>query len=319
MSLAEYNSDFSISPEPPPDKEPQRNIPAVIRSGRTPRTIEFTHTDRIMFPESGITKGNVLDYYDRIADRLLPHLIDRPMTLERIPAGLSGPKAPHFWQKNTPEQYPEWIPRVELPSLEGETVRYLLVNNRQTLLYLVNQGTITFHPWMSRIENLDHPDYVLFDLDPGQRTFADAITVAKHLHGVFDRMELESYVKTSGKSGLHVLVSWRQKGNDQAARTWAMEIAEETAKVLSDIATVERSKSKRGGRLYIDTLQNVRGHHAVPPYVLRATPQATVSTPLRWQELRADLTPGKFTIRTIFRRLGGMKSDPLERLICQWA
>jgi bifunctional non-homologous end joining protein LigD len=310
----------SSKKEPPQRRSggSRKGAPAVIRSGRTPRTIEFTHTDRIMFPESGITKGDVLDYYDRIADRLLPHLIDRPMTLERIPAGLTGPKAPHFWQKNTPEQYPEWIPRVELRSTEGETVRYVLVNNRQTLLYLVNQGTITFHPWMSRIKSLDHPDYVLFDLDPGQRDFADVITVARHLHEVLKRMKLKSYVKTSGKSGLHVLVPWREKGDDEVARVWAMEIAEATADELSDIATVERSKNRRGGRLYIDTLQNVRGHHAVPPYVLRATPQASVSTPLRWQELTADLTPGKFTIQTIFRRLGRMKNDPLQGLTSQW-
>jgi bifunctional non-homologous end joining protein LigD len=267
-----------------------------------------------MFPEAGITKGDVLDYYDRIAERLLPHLIDRPMTLERIPSGLTGPKAPHFWQKNTPEQYPDWIPRVELASTDGEKVNYVLVNNRQTLLYLVNQGTITFHPWMSRIKSLDHPDYVLFDLDPGRRTFADAVTVARHLHEVLGAMKVESYVKTSGKSGLHVLVPWREKGDDEAARMWALEIAAAAAETLSDIATVERSKSKRRGKLYIDTLQNVRGHHAVPPYVLRATPLATVSTPLRWQELTSDLTPEKFTISTIFRRLGRMKSDPLEGL-----
>jgi bifunctional non-homologous end joining protein LigD len=297
----------------------RKGAPAVIRSGRTPGTIEFTHTDRIIFPESGVTKGDVLEYYDRIADHLLPHLIDRPITLERIPSGLTGPKAPHFWQKNTPEQYPAWIPRVELRSTDGEIVHYALVNNRQTLLYLVNQGTITFHPWMSRIGNLDHPDYVLFDLDPGERRFADAITVARHLHVVLTRMKMESYVKTSGKSGLHVLVPWTEKGDDAVARAWALEIATAAADELSDIATVERSRNKRGGRLYIDTLQNVRGHHAVPPYVLRATPHAAVSTPLRWQELTPDLTPGKFTIRTIFRRLGRMEHDPLEGFTGSWA
>jgi bifunctional non-homologous end joining protein LigD len=295
-----------------------RGVPEVIRKGRTPGSIEFTNIDKVMFPESGITKGDVLEYYDRIANRLLPHLINRPVTLERIPSGLTGPKAPHFWQKNTPEHYPEWIPRVELESTDGEMVHYVLVNNRQTLLYLVNQGTITFHPWMSRIRNLDIPDYVLFDLDPGERTFTDAVTVAKHVHKLLVRMKLESYVKTSGKSGLHVLVPWAKKGDDEIARAWALEIAEEIADDLSDIATVERSKNRRGGRLYIDTLQNVRGHHAVPPYVLRATPHATVSTPLRWQELKADLTPGQFTINTIFRRLGRLKDDPLEGLAGTW-
>src|SRR5262249_30596478 len=135
--------------------------------------VEFTNLDKIMYPHAGITKGDVLEFYRRIAPRLLPFLRDRPATLERLPDGPGGDgRAPHFWQKNTPSSYPDWIARAELPSGGGETVRYVLVNDRETLLYLVNQGTLTFHVWFSRVEDVDRPDFVLFDLDPGQATFA---------------------------------------------------------------------------------------------------------------------------------------------------
>ena len=289
------------------------------RSGKVPDEIELTSTDKVMFPKQGITKGDLLDYYDRVADRLLPHLQNRPMTLERLPEGLSGKKASHFWQKNTPDYYPDWIPRVTLETTEGKEIDYVLVNDRATLLYLVNQGTITFHPWMSRIRSLNNPDYVLFDLDPGKRSFADVVTVAKRLHDYLEEREIPSWVKTSGKSGLHVLVSWRGKkgrsrGDYDAARLWGVEVATAIAGELSDIATTERSIDEREGRLYVDVLQNVRGHHAVPPYVVRATPEATVSTPLRWEELNGNLDPTKYTVKTIFRRLGQLKEDPIEGL-----
>lgn len=195
------------------------------------------------------------------------------------------------------------------------TVDYALINDLQTLLYFVNQGTFTFHVWMSRIKNLDRPDFVLFDLDPGERTFADAVTVAKEVHAVLKKEKLDAFVKTSGKSGIHVLTPWVQKGNDDAARQWAMDIAEIVVERVPEIATVERSKEKREGKLYLDTLQNIRGHHVVPPYVVRAVPDATVSTPLRWNELTSELTPKKFDLKTTFNRLSRQKQDPFEGLL----
>jgi bifunctional non-homologous end joining protein LigD len=286
----------------------------VVRSGRPPESIEFTNTDKIMFPSAGITKGEVLEFYDRIADHLLPYLKDRPMTLERLPDGL-GDDAPHFWQKDTPEYYPEWISRVRLASERGDPVEYVLVDDRETLLYLVNQGTITFHPWLSRLDDLDRPDFVLFDLDPGPRTFADAVTVARELHDVLKEEKLESYPKTSGKTGIHVLVPWARTGDDDEARAWAMEIAERVVGRLPDLATVQRVRSERGEKLYLDVMQNVRGHHVVPPYVLRAVPDAAVSTPLRWDELTSSLDRGAYTLKTIFRRLGHLKDDPMTGLL----
>src|SRR5689334_16275514 len=143
--------------------------------------VKLTHQDRLMFPAAGFTKGDLLDYYDAVAPLLIPHLRDRPVTLERLPEGVNGESAPHFWQKNTPDYYPRWIPRVPLKNEAGKTVQYALVNDRRTLLYLVNQGTITFHPFFSRVKRLDRPDFVLFDIDPHQSTFADAVATGKTL------------------------------------------------------------------------------------------------------------------------------------------
>lgn len=279
-----------------------------------PRNIKVTNEDKILFPEVEVTKGDVLRYYARIAERILPHLRDRPITLERFPDGIAE-NALHFWQKNTPSYYPSWVPRVELDGADGEKVKYALVNDVQTLLYLVNQGTITFHPWFSRVKDLDRPDFILFDLDRSKATFSDVVVVAKELHHLLKRERVKSYVKTTGKSGLHVLVPCQQCRDYDEAREWAIEIARQVVGALPDTATIERSKAKRGDRVYVDVMQNVRGRHAVPPYALRPVPQAAVSTPLRWEEVTSKLAPEKFNLKTIFRRLAQQKNDPIAALV----
>jgi bifunctional non-homologous end joining protein LigD len=275
-------------------------------------SVAFSNLDKIMYPDAGITKGAVVDFYRRIAPRLLPFLRDRPLTLERLPEGIGG-TGPHFWQKHTPAGYPDWVPRVELPSEQGKTVAYALVNDVETLLYLVNQGTLTFHVWLSRLADLDRPDFVLFDLDPGGAPFADAVEVARALHDALEADGHTVYIKTSGKTGLHLLAPWATGGYDEA-RAWAEEIAGRVAGAMPDRATTERSKAKRGRRVYIDVMQNARGHHVVPPYVLRAVPGAPVSTPLDWREVTPDLDPAKFNLKTIFRRLARQKRDPMAGL-----
>jgi bifunctional non-homologous end joining protein LigD len=290
--------------------------PDVEANGKPPRDIEVTHPDRVYYPDDGVTKADVFAYYRKVAPRLLPFLKDRPCTLERLPDGLGAGK-PHFWQKHTPESYPAWIPRADLETERGKPVKYVLVNDLPTLLYLVNQGTLTFHPWLSRLEDLDRPDFVLFDLDPGKATFADVVTVARKLHEELTDEHREAVVKTSGKTGLHVLVPWRQKGDFDAARAWALGVAERVAMALPNTATTDIRKAKRGGRVYIDVLQNARGHHAVPPYVLRPVPSAPVSTPLRWEELKSDLDPKRFNIHTVPARLARLKRDPLAPLLAE--
>jgi len=296
-------------------KDPKVALPTGTMPARPAAAkVAFSHIDKVMFPQAGFTKGDVLSFYERIAPRLLPFLRDRPVTLERLPDGLTRPDSPHFWQKDTPAYYPDWIPRVELPTERGKIVHYALVHDRQTLLYLVNQGTLTFHPWLSRVQDLDRPDFVLFDLDPGEAAFVEVVAVARRLRQVLEGQRRPPVVKTSGKTGLHLLVPWKEKGGYDAARAWAHALADQVADDLPTQATVDIRKAKRGPRVYIDTMQNARGHHAVPPYVLRAVPAATVSTPLRWDEVTPELDPGKFTLATIFRRLARKKVDPLAPL-----
>jgi bifunctional non-homologous end joining protein LigD len=278
-----------------------------------PRAVEVTHPERVYYPDEGFTKADVFEFYRKIAPHLLPYLRDRPCTLERYPEGI-GEGARRFYQKNAPDYYPDWVPVAELPTERGKPVRYVLVNDTETLLYLVNQGTLTFHPWFSRVEDLDRPDFVLFDLDPGEATFADAVAVARQLHGVLKAEKVEAFVKTSGKTGLHILTRWEAEGGYDEARAWALGVAGRVVEGLPEAATVERSKAKRGARVYVDVMQNARGHHAVPPYVLRAVPGAPVSTPLEWREVTPELDPKAFNLKTIFRRLARKKRDPLAGL-----
>jgi len=275
--------------------------------------VRFTNTQKVMFPEAGYTKGDVLNYYHQISKLLLPHLKDRPVTLERLPDGVKE-GAPKFWQKNTPEYYPKWIPRVRMPTEQGRSVDYTLVNDERPLLYLVNQGALTFHTWMSRVSQPDRPDYLIFDLDPGEASFADIVTIAKQVREELVAEKVEPFIKTSGKSGLHVMVKWKKAGGYDEARDWMMGVADRVVAKLPKIATTQRMKKSRRGRAYVDVMQNARGHHVVPPYVLRATAAGTVSMPLDWKEVNARLSPAKFTIDVALKRLVG-KKDPLKKLL----
>lgn len=277
------------------------------------QAVHFSHVDKVMFPEKGFTKADLLQYYAGVAHLLIPHLRDRPLTLERWPDGVGGGDGPHFWQKNSPSYYPKSIPRARLKDKTGKAVDYALVQDVESLLYLVNQGTVTFHVWPSRVGSLDRPDYVLFDLDPGGRPFGDAVRVAKEVRQVLETIGVEAFPKTSGKSGLHLLVPWTQDGNYDEARAWAMEVAGEVVRRVPDVATLERRIDARGGRLYLDVMQNARGHHVVAPYVVRGVAAATVSTPLDWAEVNARLTPAKFDLKTAPKRFEA-KGDLMEAL-----
>jgi bifunctional non-homologous end joining protein LigD len=195
-----------------------------------PTDISFSSLERVVFPQTGYTKGDVLEFYAKVADKLLPHLRDRPITIERFPSGV-GEGAEHFWQKNTPAYYPKWIPRVKIKSSDGgKPVEYALVNDLPSLLYLVNQNALTFHVWFSRVKRLDIPDFVLFDVDPHQSTFANAVTVARTLHVMLDDAGVENFIKTTGKSGLHVMTPWdKKRGGYEAVQTWAEQLAREAA------------------------------------------------------------------------------------------
>jgi bifunctional non-homologous end joining protein LigD len=291
----------------------------IRKKGSPPREgITITHPERMLFPEMDIAKGEVADYYRKIARRLLPHLRNRPITLERCPEGVGLGKK-HFFQKDIPDTYPDWIPRVALPTEQGEVVHYALINDLATLLYLVNQGALTFHVWLSRVGRLDRPDFVLFDLDPGPAGFATVVRIAFQLRAILQKKKAKAFLKTSGQSGLHVVVPWTARGGYLESRTWARGVAEEVVAALPDDATLEVRKAERGERVFVDVLHNSRGHHVVPPYVLRPVPEASISMPLNWAELTLLLEPEQYNLRTIFEHLAKQKRDPLAALVRSWS
>lgn len=294
----------------------RRKVSGTAKGTGRPEVV-VTHAEKVFFPEAGVSKGEVIEYYERIASRLLPHLRGRPATLERLPDGV-GEGRPRFWQKNTPDYYPEWIPRVRLPSGNGPDVNYVLIDRVETLAYLANQGALTFHVWLSRVGSLDEPDYVLFDLDRSGASFGDVVKVARALREELDGEKVDSYPKTSGKSGLHVLVPWGRGGGYEAARAWAMGVAGRVVERLPDLATTERMKAERGSRVYVDVIQNARGHHVVPPYVLRAVGNATVSTPLAWEEVNGRLRPERFTMKAVLARVKKQRGDLMAGLVEGW-
>jgi bifunctional non-homologous end joining protein LigD len=254
-----------------------------------------SNPQKVLFPESGITKQDVYDYLGAIAEVMIPHMKSRPIALQRWPNGIDG-KA--WFQQRAPEKHPDFAHTVDV----GDRA-HLVIDNRETLLWLGNLAALTVHQWSSHAPTLDRPDYVVFDLDPGKGTWAHLIEVAERLHGLLDELALDSIVKTSGKRGLHVVVPLAPGPSHEDVLAFAATIATTIADGLPEIATVERSIDRRGGRLYVDYLQNGRGKTIVAPYTIRALPGAPVSTPIAWDEVTAKLDPSKLTIRTVLDRV----------------
>ena len=265
------------------------------------RPLRFTNLDKVFWPDQGYTKGDLIRYYDRVAEHLLPYLHERPSHLLRYPDGVGG-KA--FYQKDLPDHTPEWIVSEEIPSgHRGETIRYLIVNDAAALLFAANLGSIDIHPWLSRRTHRETPDWAVFDLDPGGGPFSDVVRLARAFGKVLRGIGLRPYLKTSGATGLHIYVPLEPIYPYDVVRQFAEAVSTHVAGEHRDIATVERTTSRRRGRVYLDFLQNRRGQTVVPPYAARPVPAASVSAPLDWDELDGDLRPDRFTIATLPERL----------------
>lgn len=278
------------------------------------REIELSHLDRPLFPEAGLAKRDLVDYYDRIADTMLPYLRDRPLSLQRFPEGI-GQQG--FYQKEAPAYYPAWIERVAVRLKEsGERQPQLLCQDRASLVYLANQDCVTLHPWLSRRDALDRPDRLVFDLDPpdGPEGFALVLRAAKGLREILEARGLRPFVMTTGSRGLHVVLALDGSADFDASRAFARARAEELAAREPEAFTTEVRKAKREGRLFLDSLNNAYGQTTVAPYAVRARPGAPVATPLDWSELdRSGLGPQSYHIGNLFRRLG-QKADPWREL-----
>lgn len=277
------------------------------------QVITLSSVDKVLFPEEGITKGELVDYYQRIAEYMLPYLRDRPVTMERYPDGLDGTG---FYQKEVPDYFPGWIERVTIHVEETATDQEQVVcTNTATLVFLGNQACITPHIWLSRKDRLDYPDKLIFDLDPAQNDFASVRQAARDLHTLLNEVNLISFVMTTGSRGLHVVVPLDRHADFDEVRDFAHKLADVLAKRHPERLTTAQRKQKREGRLFLDYLRNAYAQNSVTPYAVRALPGAPVATPLDWHELHdPDLHAQRYTVANIFRRLG-QKEDPWREMM----
>jgi bifunctional non-homologous end joining protein LigD len=264
----------------------------------------FTHLDKVFWPREGFTKGDVIRYYDRVADLILPYLRGRPMVLNRHPDGIKGES---FFQKNVdPHRLPPFVETVSIRAKStGRNVHYVVCNNKATLLYLANLGCIEMHPWLARTSHLNRPDYLVIDLDPGKSPFDRVITVARAVRRLVASAGGTCMVKTSGKTGLHIYVTLRAVYEFSEVRAVAKTIARIVNRRLPKLTSLARHPADRRNRIYLDYARNSIGQTLAAPYSLRAYPGATVATPLEWKELTRSVRPGRYTIHTVFRRLNG--------------
>jgi bifunctional non-homologous end joining protein LigD len=260
--------------------------------------VELTHGSRAVFPKSGITKRDVFEYYRAVAGPLAAALDGRPIGVQQWPDGIHKPG---FFRQEI-RTAPPWAKVVPVEH-ESRTLHKLVIDRPETILWLANQSALTLHTWSSRIPHLSEPDWVVFDLDPGTGPWDDVIQVAGRLRGLLEQLGLASVPKTSGQRGLHVLVPVARGHTYDDVIEFAVAVTSVMAKGLSQIATVERAKSRRHGRLYLDAFQNGWGKTLVAPYSLRAVEGAPVSTPLRWSEVTAELNPSALDLREVPRRL----------------
>ena len=258
--------------------------------------LKFTNLDKLYYPKDGVRKRDVLNYYDAVAPLLIPHLADRPLSLRRYPDGIEGES---FFQKNTPENYPSWL-RTEVAP---DGIRYLVCDDRATLLFLVNLGCIDQNPWMSRVGSYEFPDYILIDLDPVDCPYEKIVEAALLVRSKLDLAGLEGYPKTTGGDGLHIYVPLEPRYTYEQVRSFAELLAALANADRPDLFTTPRAVAKREkGRVYFDWAQIAEGKTISAPYVLRAYRGAPVATPLAWRELTPRLHPDQFTIHNALAR-----------------
>lgn len=268
-----------------------------IRVGN--RSFPVSNLDKVFFPQSKITKGDLITYYSKISSKMLPLIKDRPLSLHRFPNGIKGDG---FFQKNFSEYFPNWLGKVAIPTKGNKKMEMVICNNKATLLYLANQAVVTFHPWLSKKKKLDFPDRMIFDLDPSSKDFSIVIDGAKTLKKILESLHLEPFLMTTGSRGLHVVVPLKPTAEFDEVRSFAKQIAQLMVKEEPSKYTIEQRKNKRGKKVFIDYLRNGYGQTAVAPYSVRTIEGAPIAAPISWKELTAQLHSQKYNIKNIFRR-----------------
>jgi bifunctional non-homologous end joining protein LigD len=305
-------ADDSLSVAPVQDAIRSREKLARGPAAPLPR-FEFTNLKKVFWPDDGYTKGDLIEYYRSVARWILPYLTDRPVVLTRYPDGIGGKS---FYQMDAPGFVPEWIRTERMWSEQAQReIDYFICDDESSLLYLVNLGTIPLHVWGSRTANISHPDWCVLDLDPKGAAFTDVVRVAQATHSLCQDIGLPSLVKTSGSSGLHVMIPLAGQCRHEQARSLGELLARLITAELPEITTVTRQVSRRGGKVYVDYLQNGAGRLIVAPFSVRPLPGAPVSTPLRWSEVTPELDIRRFTITNLADRMRKLRRDPLREVL----
>lgn len=273
----------------------------------------ISHPEKPLFPEDGITKGNLAEYYGSVAKVMLPHVRGRPLTMERYPAGI-GKKG--FWQKSVEKGFPDWLERVDVPKKDG-IVHHAVITDERSLLWVANQNTITHHVWTSRAPRLDYPDICVFDLDPSRNDPASVRAAAIGLRDLLLKLGLPSWVKTTGSKGFHIVVPLDGRSTVEEVERFAGRVGRLFVSHAPDHLTQEFSKADRKGRIYVDTGRNGYSATFAAPYTVRAKPGAPVSAPCSWEELeKGTIAPDSITLRTMPARIrthGDLWADLLRR------
>ncbi|WP_119792343.1 DNA ligase D [Flavobacterium anhuiense] len=293
----QLNSDeMTITPE---NKKEKTENDYDLKVGKT--VLHLTNQNKVYFPKDGITKGDIIHYYNEVSELILPYLKDRPESMNRFPNGIDSPS---FYQKDVDvDKIPKWLKTKKVFSESNNAdIDYLICNNKETLLYMANLGCIEMNPWNSTIKHIQNPDWLVIDLDPAKDDFKQVVQTALVVKEVLDELETQCLCKTSGASGLHIYIPLGAKYDYDSIKILGELIAKEVQSRLPDITSIERSIKKRKNKLYIDFLQNRRGQTLAAPYSVRPKPGATVSTPLEWSEVNEKLHPSQFTIKNVLKR-----------------
>jgi bifunctional non-homologous end joining protein LigD len=275
--------------------------------------VPFSNLTKVFWPQEGYTKGDLVEYYRAISPWLLPYLKDRLLVLTRFPDGIAGKS---FFQKDAPGFAPPWLRLERVWSEDGQReIDYFVADDLESLLYVINLGTIPLHVWGSRVSDLAHPDWCILDLDPKGAPFVHVVRVARAIHELAEEIALPAYVKTSGSTGLHVLVPLGRLLTFEQCRQLGELLARVIAARLPEIATTIRAPGDRGGRVYLDFLQNGHGKLLAAPFTARPLPGALASAPLLWDEVDEPLDLRAFTIRTLPERMKAFGHDPLAPVL----
>lgn len=276
-------------------------------------TFTVANLDDVIFPEIGITQGDLIEVYRRLADIMLPHLAGRPLTMQRFPDGIQNEG---FYQREAPSYFPDWITRVPVTVGEDDGEQPEVVcDSEATLVYLVDQGMVTPHVWLSQADKLHRPDKMIFDLDPPDSDFEPVRLAAESLQDLLEDLGLTPFVMTTGSRGAHVVVPLDRSADFDSVRDFASDAANVLTRRHPDRLTIEMRKENRGDRLFLDYLRNSYGQNSVAPYAVRAKPGAPVATPIDWAELSdPDLHSQSYSVDNIFRRLG-QKEDPWKEIM----